>query len=154
MAENTEGEIGMRKYAGKWMKRLVCAAGTAAVLLTGCAGQKPLSDRFEEGEVRQTAEEIIELIHEEDYTKIIDEYESAKLVTVLTKEDLKNAVQPVMEELGEPGKIEKTVVTGNENPETKEEYATAVSVVSYENGKAQYTITFNQSMKMEGFYIK
>lgn len=58
------------------------------------------------------------------------------------------------EELGEPGKIERTVVTGNENPETKEEYATAVSIVSYENGKAQYTITFNQAMKMEGFYIK
>lgn len=75
-------------------------------------------------------------------------------MTVLTEEDLRNAVQPVMEELGEPEKIEKTVVRGTENPETKEKYATAVSIVSYENGKAQYTITFNQAMKMEGFYIK
>lgn len=115
---------------------------------------KPLSDCFEEETVKKTAEEIIELVHEGDYEKIIEEYESAKLVTVLTEEDLRNAVQPVMEELGEPGKIERTVVTGNENPETKEEYATAVSIVSYENGKAQYTITFNQTMKMEGFYIK
>ena len=123
------------------------------MIFAGCSGQKPLSDRFEEETVKKTAEEIIELVHEGDYEKIIEEYESAKLVTVLAEEDLRNAVQPVMEELGEPEKIERTVVTGNENPETKEEYATAVSIVSYENGKAQYTITFNQAMKMEGFTL-
>ena len=92
----------------------------------------------------------------DDGTPSLVEYLTGYLLETgsLTEEDLRNAVQPVMEELGEPEKIEKTVVRGTENPETKEKYATAVSIVSYENGKAQYTITFNQTMKMEGFYIK
>ncbi len=172
----------MKKCTQKWMHVLVCSGSAAAMIFAGCSGQKRLSDRFVEETVTKSAEEIIELVlegdyekiteeyesaklvtvlkeiielvHEGDYEKIIEEYESAKLVTVLTEEDLRNAVQPVMEELGEPEKIEKTVVRGTENPETKEKYATAVSIVSYENGKAQYTITFNQTMKMEGFYIK
>lgn len=77
------------------------------MIFAGCSGQKPLSDRFEEETVKKTAEEIIELVHEGDYEKIIEEYESAKLVTVLTEEDLRNAVQPVMEELGEPEKLRR-----------------------------------------------
>lgn len=144
----------MRKGRKTWKKAAAGIGCAAALLIAGCSGQKPLSDRFEEETVKKTAEEIIALVHEGDYETIIEEYESAKLVTVLTEEDLSSAVQPVMEELGKPGEIEKTAVNGSENPETKEAYATAVSVVSYENGKAQYTITFNQSMKMEGFYIK
>ncbi len=94
----------MKKCTEKWMRVFVCAGCAAAMIFAGCSGQKPLSDRFEEETVKKTAEEIIELVHEGDYEKIIEEYESAKLVTVLTEEDLRNAVQPVMEELGEPVK--------------------------------------------------
>ena len=86
----------MKKCTEKWMHVFVCAGCAAAMIFAGCSGQKPLSDRFVEETVKKTAEEIIELIHEGDYEKIIEEYESAKLVTVLTEEDLRNAVQPVM----------------------------------------------------------
>ena len=146
---------GYEKMYRKMDARIVCAGCAAAMIFAGCYRSKNHCQIvLRKRRSKRRTEEIIELVHEGDYEKIIEEYESAKLVTVLTEEDLRNAVQPVMEELGEPGKIERTVVTGNENPETKEEYATAVSIVSYENGKAQYTITFNQAMKMEGFYIK
>ncbi|MFQ6826743.1 MAG: hypothetical protein ACLRUZ_07410 [Faecalimonas sp.] len=80
----------------------MCRMPTAAmILLQVCSWSKTIAmtQVFEEQTVKKTAEEIIELVHEGDYEKIIEEYESAKLVTVLTEEDLRNAVQPVMEEL-------------------------------------------------------
>ena len=133
----------MKNDTEKWMHVFVCAGCAAAMIFCRLFRSKTIVRPFlRKRRSKKTAEEIIELVHEGDYEKIIEEYESAKLVTVLTEEDLRNAVQPVMEELGEPEKIEKTVVRGTENPETKEKYATAVSIVSYENGKAQYTITF------------
>ncbi len=36
----------------------------------------------------------------------------------------------------------------------REEFATAVIVAEYENGKNQYTITFNKSMQLTGFFVK
>lgn len=57
-------------------------------------------------------------------------------------------------EIKEEKDYEKEGVTGTKEPDTGEEFATAVIVAEYENGKNQYTITFNKSMQLTGFFVK
>ena len=60
----------------------------------------------------------------------------------------------MIEEAGAFEKYEKEAVTGTEEPDTGEKFATAVIVANYENGKNQYTISFNTSMQVTGFFVK
>lgn len=45
-------------------------------------------------------------------------------------------------------------MTGGQDKDTEEPYAVAVLLVKYEDGKAQYTVTFDSAMKCIGFYVK
>ena len=50
--------------------------------------------------------------------------------------------------------FDKEAVTGNTDQDTDQEYAVAVIKVQYEKRKAQFTISFDEDMKVGGFFIK
>ena len=67
---------------------------------------------------------------------------------------LKEQIVPIVEELGEFEGFDKEAVTGAKDPDTEQEFAVAVIKVKYEKRKAQFTISFDEDMKVAGFFIK
>lgn len=128
----------------------ICAL---AVCMMGCAKTK-LSEEFEEEKVIEEAKAVIQMINEGETEAVWEDKFNAKMQYALTKEDWLSAIDPIMEDAGEFQSYEKEAVTGTEEPDTGEEFATAVIVAEYENGKNQYTITFNKSMQLTGFFVK
>lgn len=128
----------------------ICAL---AVCMMGCAKTK-LAEEFEEEKVIKEAKAVIQMINEGETEAVWEDKFNAKMQSALTKEDWISAIDPIMEDAGEFQSYEKEAVTGTEEPDTGEEFATAVIVAEYENGKNQYTITFNKSMQLTGFFVK
>ena len=128
----------------------ICAL---AVCMMGCAKTK-LAEEFEEEKVIKEAKAVIQMINEGETEAVWEDKFNAKMQYALTKEDWLSAIDPIMEDAGEFQSYEKEAVTGTEEPDTGEEFATAVIVAEYENGKNQYTITFNKSMQLTGFFVK
>lgn len=67
---------------------------------------------------------------------------------------LTGEILPIVEELGAFEAFDKEAVTGNTDQDTDQEYAVAVIKVQYEKRKAQFTISFDEDMKVGGFFIK
>ena len=127
--------------------------GALAVCMMGCTKTK-LAEEFEEEKVIKEAKAVIQMINEGETEAVWEDKFNAKMQSALTKEDWLSAIDPIMEDAGEFQSYEKEAVTGTEEPDTGEEFATAVIVAEYENGKNQYTITFNKSMQLTGFFVK
>lgn len=125
-----------------------------AGLLSGCAGSQRLSDKFDEAEVKAAAEEVIETLNTGEVETLVEEKWSAMMKSALDAEGVKDQILPIIEELGEFEEFDKEAVTGGKDADTEQEYAVAVIKTKYEKRKAQFTISFDEDMKVVGFYIK
>lgn len=136
------------------MKKWICMVVVGMLMFSMAGCSKKLSKEFDEEAVLEEAKVIIDMVNEGETEAIWDEKFNAKMQNALPKEEWLQAIDPVMEEAGAFQEYEKEAVTGTEEPDTGEEFATAVIVAKYENGKNQYTISFNTAMQMTGFFIK
>lgn len=137
----------------RMLKMLVCMFVLVS-LLSGCAGSQQLSDRFDEDEVKKTAEEVIETLNSGDIDTLVEERWSAVMKSALDEDGIKEQILPIIEELGEFEEFDKEAVTGGKDADTDQEFAVAVIKVKYEKRKAQFTISFDEDMKVAGFFIK
>ncbi|MDB8793858.1 DUF3887 domain-containing protein [Romboutsia sp. 1001216sp1] len=129
----------------KKMKMLLLVFLTG-VVLGGCTTSK-LSESYDEELLKEYAQGIVNMICNDEYSKVIDKM-SENLKTQINAEQLKEAWQPMKDKLGKFKSINKEELIGNED------LATVVEVVEFDNGKAQFTITYNEDMKLEGLYMK
>ena len=143
-------KIGKTRY----FTGIILLAVLLAEVLTACAGSRKLSDKFDEAEVKAAAEEVIEILNEGDVDTLVDEKWNTVMKSMVGKELLKDEVLPIVEELGAFEAFDKEAVTGNTDQDTDQEYAVAVIKVQYEKRKAQFTISFDEDMKVGGFFIK
>lgn len=134
----------------------VLARGTAALLaaaiLTGC-GKAKLPEGFEEATVKEKAEQSIELFNARDY-EALWEMGSDELKESITAEQFAQACDPYLDKCGAFEEISKSVVMGGTDKNAGIDYAGAVMVGDYEDGKIQFTIAFDQNMEMIQFLIK
>ncbi len=144
----------MRTRRMRRLMGMLMAAGMLAGMFTGCAGGQKLSDKFDEAEVREEAKEVIGILNEGDVDTLVDDRWNAMLKSAFDKDQVRSQVMPVIEELGAFEGYDKEAVTGSKDPDTEQEYADAVIKVKYEKRKAQFTISFDEDMKVGGFYIK
>ncbi len=126
----------------------------AAVMLAGCAGSQKLSDKFDEEEVKEAAREVIEILNDKDVDTLVDEKWNSMMKSMAGKEMMTDQVLPVVEDLGAFEEFDKEAVTGSKDKDTEQEFAVAVVKVKNEKRKAQFTISFDEDMKVGGFYIK
>ncbi len=125
-----------------------------AGLLFGCAGSQRLSDNFDEAEVKEAAKNIIETLNSGEVEALVDEQWNAVMKGAVDSEMLEDQILPIVEELGEFEGFDKEAVTGSKDPDTEQEFAVAVIKAKYEKRKAQFTISFDEDMKVAGFFIK
>ena len=137
----------------KMSKMMVCVCVLTG-LLFGFAGSQRLSDNFDEAEVKAAAESVIEILNSGEVELLVDEQWNAVMKGAADVEMLKSEIVPIVEELGEFEGFDKEAVTGSKDPDTEQEFAVAVIKAKYEKRKAQFTISFDEDMKVAGFFIK
>ena len=143
-------KIGKTRY----FTGIILLAVLLAEVLTACAGSRKLSDKFDEAEVKAAAEEVIEILNEGDVDTLVDEKWNTVMKSMVGKDVLTGEILPIVEELGAFEAFDKEAVTGSRDKDTEQEFAVAVVKVKYEKRKAQFTISFDEDMKVGGFYIK
>lgn len=121
--------------------------------LAGCQSTK-LSEDFDETEVKAKAELVIEKLNAGEYDNLKEEEFSEQMKLAMAGDEVKEAIEKIVEEKGTFHSFEKGSVLGSKDKDTDEEFATAVVLAKYEKGKIQYTISFNKDMKVSGFYLK
>ena len=125
-----------------------------AGLLAGCVGGQKLSEQFDEEEVKAAAEEVIEILNDGDVDTLVEEKWNSTMRGMADKDMMEKDVLPIVEELGAFEGFDKEAVTGNKDKDTEQEFAVAIIIGKYEKRKAQFTISFDEDMKVGGFYIK
>ncbi len=136
----------MKKLAG--IVVLVCLIFS----LTACGGK--LSEEFEEKEVKEAAEEMVNLINEGKLSEVYEDSFIPVLKNSVELEELQETVDYVLDKLGEFQSFEKVQVKGVKDKNTGTQYATAVVLAKYEEGNAMFTISFDTDMMCAGFFIK
>lgn len=130
---------------------MILAVGVLMLMMAGCTSK--LSGKFEKSEVEEKAETIAEL---SCTGKISEAYAmlSEMLKAQVTEEQIKAGIEGTIEPLGKFEKITGTNVSGQKDKNTGTEYALAIVMAQFEDGKAQFTISFDTKMNCVGFYIK
>lgn len=122
--------------------------------LMGCQSKDTeLSDKFDEETVKSEAMKSIELFNKKDYDGII-EMGIEEFKEKLSAEDFAKQCDPILDKRGEFKEIQKTVIVGSKDKESGAEYAVIVLVAAYEEGKIQFTIGFDEDMKLIQFFVK
>lgn len=120
--------------------------------ITAC-GAQPLPEGFDEETVKAEAEKAIGYFNEQDYQSIIDMGSDA-FRDLLTAEEFASQSDPYLEKCGEFQEIAKTIVLGNVDQETQAAYGGVVMVGTYKEGSIQFTIAFDEDMKLVQFIIR
>lgn len=130
------------------MKKLINVILTVLcfTLLAGC-GTGKLSEKYSEEVLKSEAEGIIEDFNNNEYAEIIDKGDD-NLQSQLTADQLKGVWEQVSPKLGAYEGVSKIVFA------EKDGIATVVALAKYENSKIQFTISFNEEMKLVGIYLK
>ncbi|MDF2672335.1 MAG: hypothetical protein K0R09_600 [Clostridiales bacterium] len=128
------------KKTCKFVLMLLCFA-----VLSGCGAAK-LSDNYSEDTLRSSAEEVIKNLESGKYEEIegiMDE----NLKTKVSAEKLEE-VWSGYKKLGKYDSISKIIF------QEKDGYAVVVAVGKFEEGKVQFTLSYNTDMKLVGFFLK
>ncbi len=73
---------------------------------------------------------------------------------ILTAENFASQSDPYHEKCGAFQEIAKTIVLGNVDQETQESFGGVVMVGRYKEGTIQFTIAFDEDMKLVQFIIR
>lgn len=118
-----------------------------AFLAVGCTSR--LSDKFDEKQAEKIATLSCTGKISEAYGLLSD-----LLKAQVTEEQITAGIEGTIEPLGEFEKINGTNVSSQKDKDTGTEYALAIVIAKFEEGKAQFTISFDTEMNCVGFYIK
>ncbi len=141
----------MRKNS--FMKKLtVVILVGMLLLLTGCQGK--LSDKFNEEEVKNAAKDIVTQVNEGNVESVYNDIFSSVMKNAIALDTLQENLSYTLDKVGEFDSFEKIEVAGTKDKDTGTEYATIMVLAKYEEGKAMFTVSFDEDMKCAGFFIK
>lgn len=121
-------------------------------MISGCS-KNELSDKFDEETVKSEAVKSVEYFNDKDYQAILD-MGSEEFKESITAEQFADACDPYLDKCGSFEKIQKTVVVGDQDKDTGEDYAGVVMIGTYADGKIQFSLGFDEDMKLIQFLIK
>ena len=121
------------------------------VLLGACKSGSNLADAFDEDEVETTATQAIDYFNAKDFQAIIDMF-ADEYRAQLTVEQFAT-VETQLDAVGTYDSIEKIVLAGQQD-QAKNDYVAVVAVGKYANGTLQFTMAFDDQMKLIQFLVK
>ena len=143
-----------RKFIG-----IVAAAAALAfaLCLAGCSSgasgdssiQAGLPEWANEAELTEQTQELIDQYNARDFDSVAKQCGTLGV----SAEDFAESGNPILDQLG-AFKSFGDVSYMNGKAKDGTPYATVVQMASYENGSAQFTVSFNEDDTVSGFYIK
>lgn len=131
---------------------IIVILGLAGYLLLPRAKVIEDSSVFDKEIVEKQAKEIIRLLSEEDYETLQNKYAENTMKPYLTKDKIEEAMQTLGSDWGNFISCGNTYMT--EVTQKEKKYAVVQLNAGYENISVTYTITFDEDMKIAGFYMK
>ncbi|MPW24438.1 DUF3887 domain-containing protein [Alkalibaculum sp. M08DMB] len=128
------------------MKNLSVILILSIIMFLGGCGSSQLSDKYSEQVLKESTEEIISYLNNENFEAIVDRTQE-NLKNQLTVEVLQEAWSN-FDDIGEYDSISKMVF------QEKDNIATVIALAKYSNRDIQYTISYNTEMELVGFYLK
>jgi predicted small lipoprotein YifL len=139
---------------GYFMKKRIVTfailAVMAAGLCTGCGSKLP--EGFDADVVTQKATEVVQYLTDRNY-QAIEDVARQDVKEALNAGYLEEVLDSTIVALGAFEEISAVALAGVKG-QSQEEYAAAVVIAVYENGKAQYTLSFDIDMALVGLYMK
>lgn len=132
------------------MKRLLLII--SILFLVGCASNN-VPEGFEEEDLKQKAESIVQLLNNNQLVEVYAMFRS-DIQTLVSVDELDKIISDKLEVVGNYKEISQIAITDTKDPSTSELYAVVIIVSEHKEGKATYTISFNKSFEIVGFYIK
>ena len=96
---------------------------------------------------------IIDLMEDLKTEEVIS-YLRLDLQSLISAEELKANLKAKYDSVGVSKAKASFSIGDTKDPQTDEVYATVIAQVEHENGRATYTISFNQDYECVGLYIK
>ncbi len=138
------------------MKKIFSTLLLMVVLVTGlcaCGGTKELSDAFDASVVETASKELVGYINEDDAEAFCAVPMSDKMKEVMTVESLSDIFEQYLGNKGAFVEYKNIVIVGADDKEIGD-CAIAVVSAKYENMTVTYTISYDTSMNLIGFYLK
>lgn len=132
------------------LKKILLCILISAFLLTGC-GTSNLPESFSQEEVEAEAMKAIGYFNAQDYESLVA-MGNELLQKSITAEKFAEVCDPYVEKNGAYQEIVKKVFWGKNTKEGL--FGGVVMIAEYEKGKIQFTIGFDEEMKMAQFFIK
>lgn len=132
------------------MKRLMLIV--SILLLTTCSSNK-IPDGFNENDLNQKAEEIINLLNENNVDEVYEMFRT-DVQAMIKLEDLEVIIQDKFNQVGTFKEISQVAITDTKDPNTSEVYAVVIVSSDHEKGRTTYTLSFNKKLEIVGFFIK
>lgn len=126
--------------------KVILITALLGFVMIGCS-DKSISEAYDEENLKSDALEVINMLCEGKYSEIVNDM-SITMQEEIDDKKLEDVWEPIEDKLGEFKDVSKEVIT------EKDGLAVVVLVGDFENGKAQFTITFNKDGVLEGLYIK
>lgn len=132
------------------MKRLMLIV--SILLLTACSSNK-IPDGFNENDLNQKAEEIINLLNGNNVDEVYAMFRT-DVQAMIKLEDLEVIIQDKFNQVGTFKEISQVAITDTKDPNTSEVYAVVIVSSDHEKGRTTYTLSFNKELEIVGFFIK
>lgn len=132
------------------MKRLMLIV--SILLLTACSSNK-IPDGFNENDLNQKAEEIINLLNGNNVDEVYAMFRT-DVQAMIKLEDLEVIIQDKFNQVGTYKEISQIAITDTKDPNTSEVYAVVIVSSDHEKGRTTYTLSFNKELEIVGFFIK
>lgn len=132
------------------MKRLILII--SLLFLVGCTANN-VPEGFEEDDLKQKAESIVQLLNNNQLAEVYAMFRP-DVQAMVTMEDLNKIISEKLELIGEFEEISQIAITDTKDPSTSELYAVVIIVSEHKDGKSTFTVSFNKTLEIVGFYIK
>ncbi len=130
---------------------LAFLAVLGVVFLAGCSSPK-LSSDFNEADVKQAAENVVNLLNAQDSAGLKQLFTTE--MTAAITDDVFTQIYADLAEGGSFEAIENISVIGSTDKSSAEDFAVAIVQAKYEKKTFIYTISFNKQMQLAGLYYK
>lgn len=123
-----------------------------ALLLVGCSSEKSDLKKYDEEEMLKMSKEIIDTFNDKEFETFVEKYPMDDLEEEVTVEDLEDAYYLLDENYGKFEKTGKYLALEEEDEGYL--YGVIEQEMIYEDGKAIFSLSFDENYKLAGFYIK